>query len=423
VATVATAVVMACYVVAVLSLNLLVARRLTEQADARIVDRLSQAAKATPQALRLSPESTIGDADPDDAPILLWMGTASGSSRALSAGSPPLPHRAWSDRATTLTIGGSLFRVSAIRFGSGWLVAGESLAQLDRVRSALLAPEILFGIALLCAVYGGSLVVGLRASAPLEIVQRRQAEFTADASHELRTPVSVIEAEVGLSLSRPRSSEEYRAVLGRIADEGHRLRHIIEELLWLARADDEATSAHHQQRTDVAAVARVCGERFQPVATGRGVTLLVDVAGSEPYWIQANPSWIDRLMGVLVDNACKYAGTGGYVRLRVRGNGGRVFLQVDDTGPGIPVSQRSLIFDRFHRGTDESGGVGLGLAIADSVVRASGGTWSVRSAPSGGARMEVSWRRAPGRKPGGNPATARSDGDTVDAGRADQALP
>ena len=110
-------------------------------------------------------------------------------------------------------------------------------------------------------------------------MQRRQAEFTADASHELRTPVSVIEAEVELSLSRPRSPEEYRAVLGRISDEGHRLRHIVEELLWLARADDEATSAHRQQRTDVAAVALVCGERFQPVASG-GVMLLVDVDGS-----------------------------------------------------------------------------------------------------------------------------------------------
>ena len=133
----ATAVVMVCYVVAVLSLNLFVARRLTEQADARIADRLSQGAKATPQALRSSPEATAGDADPDDAPILLWMGGAAGSSTALSPGSPTLPRLAWTGAPTTVRAGGTLFRVDAVRFGSGWLIAGESLAQLDRVRSAL----------------------------------------------------------------------------------------------------------------------------------------------------------------------------------------------------------------------------------------------------------------------------------------------
>ncbi len=420
VATVATAVVMACYVVGVLSLNLLVARRLTEQADARIAVRLSQAMRETPQALRSSPQSASGDGDLDDAPIFLWTATASGSPTALSPGSPRLPrHAAAIDAPTTTSAGGTPFRVSGVRFGSGWLIAGESLAQLDRVRSALLAPEVLFGVALLLVVYGGSLVVGLRASAPLEIVQRRQAEFTADASHELRTPLSVIEAEVELSLSRPRSPEEYRSVLGRISQEGHRLRHIVDELLWLARADSEAASAQREQRTDIAAAAMVCGERFQPVAAGRGVNLLVDVEGAEPYWIHADASWIDRLVGVLVDNACKYAGTGGYVRVRVRGTGNRVLLQVDDTGPGIPFSQRSLVFDRFHRGTDAPGGVGLGLAIADSVVKASGGTWSVTSAPSGGARMEVSWRRASGRGPNRDPAIRPTDGGPLEAGQAD----
>ena len=210
-------------------------------------------------------------------------------------------------------------------------------------------------------------------------------------------------------------------MLGRISQEGHRLRHIIDELLWLARADDEGTSAQREQRTDIATAVQVCGERFQPVATGRGVNLVVEVEGAEPYWIQANASWIDRLVGVLVDNACRYAGTGGCVRVEVGGNGSRVFLRVDDTGPGIPVSQRSLVFDRFHRGTDEPGGVGLGLAIADSVVRASGGTWSVTSAPSGGARMEVSWRRSSGRGSNGG-AIRPGDGAPFDADRADPSL-
>jgi signal transduction histidine kinase len=294
--------------------------------------------------------------------------------------------------------GGTSFRFDALRSDSEWLIAGESLAQLEHVHDALLAPELLFGVVLLLVVYGGSLIIGLRASAPLEIVQRRQAEFTADASHELRTPLSVIEAEVELSLSRPRPPEEYQAVLHRIAGEGRRLRRIVEDLLWLARADDTGSSAQMERFADVVAIARVCAERFQPIAGARKVSLSVDVEGGESLWVQADSTWIDRLMVVLVDNACKYSGSGGSVEVRVRGTGSHVVLQVDDSGPGIPADQRLMVFDRFHRGTIHPGGVGLGLAIADSVVRATEGTWSVGSSLSGGARMEVSWRRISGRR-------------------------
>ena len=341
------------------------------------------AAKATPQTLR-SPVSAGGDSDLDDAPIFLWSGSSSGlSTTPLTPGSPRLPHLSPSKGASTVKVGDTAFRIGAVRFGSGWLIAGESLGQLDRVGSALLAPEILFGVVLLLVVYGGSLAVGLRASAPLEIVQRRQAEFTADASHELRTPLSVIEAEVELALSRSRSPEEYRAVLVRISEESDRLRHIVNELLWLARADDEGTSAQREQRTDVAAGRRDL-RRAVPAhcRRARGV-LLVDSDGADPYWIEANPAWIDRLLGVLVDNACKYAGTGGYVRVTVRGNNNRVFLQVDDTGPGIPFGQRSIVLTGSTAGQTRP------------VVSASGWPSPTRwSGPRGdlvGAEFPVGW--------------------------------
>jgi signal transduction histidine kinase len=71
-----------------------------------------------------------------------------------------------------------------------------------------------------------------------------------------------------------------------------------------------------------------------------------------------------------------------------------VVLRIDDTGPGIAVEDRPLVFDRFHRGSDQPGGAGLGLAIADSVVSATSGTWHIGDAPMGGARMQVSWKRS-----------------------------
>ena len=131
---------------------------------------------------------------------------------------------------------------------------------------------------------------------------------------------------------------------------------------------------------------------------GRGVDLSVQRVGSGPFTVQAQPDLIDRLAGVLIDNACKFAGTGGRVEVSVRDWGTRVDLRVDDSGPGIPEGQRDAVFDRFHRTTDQVAGTGLGLAIADSVVRSTQGRWAIGVADMGGARLEISWRKVPARR-------------------------
>ena len=133
--------------------------------------------------------------------------------------------------------------------------------------------ELVFGGILAVVVFGGATVVGLRASAPSELIRRRQAEFTADASHELRTPISVIEAEVGLALDRPRDLAEYRDVLKRVGRESGRLRRIVEDLLWLARADDELPLPDVVDLTDVGAVVERCVERFGALAAAQAVDL------------------------------------------------------------------------------------------------------------------------------------------------------
>ncbi len=389
----ATAVVMLCYVLGVIALNLVVVNRLTGQADVRLAQRLAQ--ETTPFSPATSTQApTDTDHDIDDAPRFVWSVSATGRPTALTSGAPKLPDRSWSGGDTTVAINGTDFRFAAVRSGDGWLVAGESLAQLERVQSVLIAPELLFGILLLVATFIGSLIIGLRASAPLELIHRRQVEFTADASHELRTPISVIEAEVELALSRTRSAQEYREVLERIGGEGHRLRKIVNDLLWLARIDDQRTSAVEVEEADLAVVAAASVGRFHSVASAKSVHLRVEIQEGRSFRVTADPAWIDRLIGVLVDNACKYAGRNGSVDVSVHVAGNRVVLRVEDTGPGIPVDQRQLVLDRFHRGTEAPGGTGLGLAIADSVVRATDGSWVIGDAPGGGARMEVSWRQA-----------------------------
>jgi len=303
-----------------------------------------------------------------------------------------------------MNVGTSSFRFDTLRAGDTVLVAGQSMAGTSNVQTTLLAAELVFGAILAVATFAGATVVGLRASAPSELVRRRQAEFTADASHELRTPISVIEAEVELALDRPRDPAAYRDVLERVSQESARLRGIVEDLLWLARADNQAIPDDLGDVVDVADVVDTCVQRFGAPATTRRVALTAQRVGGGPFTVQASADLIDRLAGVLIDNACKFAGDGGRVEVSVRSAGGRVELRVDDSGPGIPEDQRDAVFDRFHRATDAAAGTGLGLAIADSVVRSTQGNWDIAVSELGGARMDVSWRKALVRR--GRPGTS-----------------
>ena len=269
-------------------------------------------------------------------------------------------------------------------------MAGESVAKIAQDRGR---PAHRRGGARRAAP-GGDLrrdrfVVGLRASAPIEQIRRRQAEFTADASHELRTPLSVIEAEVDLALSGTSAAPTgYRDTLRGSASESGRLRTIVEDLLWLARADGDRPGDTAGKVADVAGRRRHVP---RPVP-GRGRRRVGDTvrphrAGHGPDRCRPTPTSIDRLITVLLDNACKYAGDqAGSRRARGSGPAGRVVLTVDDSGPGIPEEDRDLVFDRFHRADELPGGTGLGLAIADAVVRNSWGTWSIGTSPLGGAR-------------------------------------
>jgi signal transduction histidine kinase len=316
----------------------------------------------------------------------------------LTTGAPDLPagRVALGGGPATVLLGASSFRLDQARRGGEWLVAGQSLAEQQHTMKVLRDGEAAVAPVLLLAMFAGSLVIGLRALSPVEQSRRRQLEFTADASHELRTPLSVISAEIGITLSAPRPAADYQAALRRIEDESQRLRRIVEDLLWLARFDSQPPPPGAEP-LDLSTIAGQCAERFQAVAHSQSL----DIAESEPpahaAWISAPPEWIDRLTGVLVDNACRYAGPGGSVRLGVAARGNRVSLTVEDSGPGIPAGERDRLFDRFHRATghgtvEQGGGAGLGLAIADSIVRSTGGHWRISESALGGALFEVSWR-------------------------------
>jgi signal transduction histidine kinase len=388
VAAVTTTGIAVVYLACVTILNLVVSAHLTSLGDDRLAARLGDA-RAHPAELiqRTRPDG----GDEDAAPIFGWLVNPSRQVTAHSAGAPALPASFTADardgQISTASLGASgSFRLRIVRNGPQWLVAGVSLAGDRRTEQLLLIGEITAGPVLLLAMFASSLLIGLRAQAPVEQSRRRQVDFTADASHELRTPLAVIRAEADLALASPREAPEYRDTLHRVQAECERLSQLMDDMLWLARFDSDPPPPDVGP-VDLATQASTSADRFRSV----GATVTADVTG-EPTLMSAPPEWMDRLVGVLLDNACKYAGPDGQVRISVALTGSRIALTVEDSGPGIPEEQQSRLFDRFSRATDDVSGTGLGLAIGDSIVRSTGGRWEVDDSPLGGARLSVSWR-------------------------------
>jgi two-component system sensor histidine kinase CiaH len=292
----------------------------------------------------------------------------------------------------TVNVDGTNLRLAGNQIGSRYVVAGESMDQIEDAQSTITTAMVLIAPFLIGAVFLGAVLIGRRVAAPIEAARRRQLEFTADASHELRTPLSVIEAHTSLALAADRSPEWYRRAFEKIEPEGRRMRHLLDDLLWLARFD-ASRGAPNAEPVDVATLAAQAVDRFGPVAEARHLTLAVD-AGPGAHVVSVPPEWLDRLLGVLLDNAVRYSPEGGTISVRVEPDGSRVRLAVDDSGPGIAPDERERIFDRFHRANEKPGGAGLGLAIADAIVRATNGRWRIGTSAAGGASMSVSWPRA-----------------------------
>jgi signal transduction histidine kinase len=395
VAATATGIIAVVYVLGVIVLNLVVSARLAQQNDNRLADRLAAASHDPDVFSQRAPRTFrgAGDDDADSAPVFFWLLDARQTVTAHSPAAPALPTRPLGGQqprdglAVTVNAGrADPFRLKITRDGAGWLVAGQSLAGVAHTKRLLLYAEVLAGPFLLLAMFFGCLVVGQRALAPVEQSRRRQLEFTADASHELRTPLSVIRAEADVALSTPRDAAGYQDALVRIQGESVRLRHLVDDMLWLARFDSQPPPPRDEP-VDLVTLAQACADRFRAV----GPAIIAETAG--PALISAPPEWIDQLAGVLMDNACRYAGPDGVVRIGVRAHDSRVSLTVEDSGPGIVEAERPRLFDRFHRVTGQGSGAGLGLAIGNSIVRSTGGRWHIGDSPLGGALMMVTWKR------------------------------
>ena len=367
--------------------DLLVAHNLTAAVDQRLEQRIAD--------LTRNPPPVIVEAAPDndfDEPLLTWVAPTEGTCHPIGA-APALASNLCSVNApVSASIAGTPFRLGGAQVSpSEHVVVAASMAPSAHQIGTLILAELIVGPFLVVFVFLGALVIGSRVGGPVERMRQRQLAFTADASHELRTPLTVIQAETSLALAG--DDDDLRSAVGRIDRESGRMRHIIEDLLWLARFDSEPDPPV-PVAVDLGVAISVAAQRFGAVGAARGVVIAADLP--DEHAIVAIPAeWLDRLLGVLLDNACRHARQQVTIRLRIPA-GRSVKLIVADDGEGVPVTEISRLFERFHRGTTSGEGAGLGLAIADSVVTASHGRWEITSSPSEGARFGVVWPLARG---------------------------
>jgi len=221
--------------------------------------------------------------------------------------------------------------------------------------------------------------------------------FTADASHELKTPLTVLRAGVERAVTTPNLPQETLATLEETLQEITRMTELVDALLILARAD-EGIAPLHRETLDVRAIVEETRETGELLAEHAGVTLEV-ASPPTPVMLEVDAQRVRQLLLNLLTNAVKYTPAGGHIRVTLQPEDGQVTLSVTDSGIGIAVGDLPHIFDRFWRAdsartrTGERPGAGLGLAISKWIAEAHGGRIDVTSRPGRGSTFTVTLPR------------------------------
>ncbi len=283
----------------------------------------------------------------------------------------------------------------AVALGGGWFLAGRALRPVEAITLAA------------CRIAAGDLTQRLTVAhsqdeigrlsatfndmiARLEASFRQVRQFSADASHELRTPLTVMKGETDLALRRARPAEDYRLVLESNLEEIDRMVRIVDELLFLSRADlGEVRIESLPVRLD----ALVEDTQRQAAVLGQELDVQVRAGTVEPVTVRGDELRLRELLLNLVDNAVKYSRPGGKVEIALARAGATARLSVTDYGIGISAEAQARIFDRFYRADDARAhareGTGLGLAICKWIVEAHHGRIEVQSTVGEGSRFTV----------------------------------
>ncbi|MDQ3591133.1 MAG: HAMP domain-containing histidine kinase [Actinomycetota bacterium] len=258
-----------------------------------------------------------------------------------------------------------------------------------RTLALVLGPIGLGALALAAA---GGLFMSRRAMRPVQDAFDRQRTFIADASHELKTPLTLIRADAEVLL-RGMTNPDDRELVEDLLGETDRMSAVLSDLLILARLD-AGKLAVAREIFDLGATVAETAERFGARANARDVRLEVRSTGELP--VRGDPERTAQILAALLDNALRFTPPGVGVEVSARAQDGRACATVTDTGPGIAPEHLPRVFDRFYRAeasrtrSEAGGGTGLGLSIARELARAQGGELTAANAPDGGARFTLS---------------------------------
>lgn len=286
----------------------------------------------------------------------------------------------------------------ALRFSIRYSSAGPKIAFVDTssVRTDMLRQLLMLliaGIAGLAAFFFISLYLSNWALRPVERSWARQRQFVADASHELKTPLTVVLANTDILLSRAEQTiDSQLRWLESTKTESLRMKTLVDDMLFLARADaDVPTKMEPFSLSDAVWSAAL---PFEALAFEANVRLNMEIESD--LTLCGNEQQICQLTAILLDNAVKYAGSGGTVTARLGCKNDLVWLAVTNTGEPIDADKLPRLFERFYR-TDaardrNAGGYGLGLSIAQSIARLHHANILVTSSRLGGTTFTVEWR-------------------------------
>jgi two-component system, OmpR family, heavy metal sensor histidine kinase CusS len=214
----------------------------------------------------------------------------------------------------------------------------------------------------------------------------RLSQFSADLAHELRTPIANMLGEAQVTLTRERSSAEYRSIIESTADECERLSGIIDNLLFLARAESAEQQIERSLFNGRATLEKIAAF-YQASAEDRHI----DISCSGEADMFADPVLFNRAVGNLIENALRFTPAGGSIRISVGATEQATEISVTDTGPGIGSEHLPRVFDRFYRAdpSRSSEGTGLGLALVKSIVDLHGGSARIRSQAGAGTTVTL----------------------------------
>jgi heavy metal sensor kinase len=224
---------------------------------------------------------------------------------------------------------------------------------------------------------------------------QREKQFTADASHELKTPLAIVKGTLEVLVRKPRTPEHYESRVHACLAELNRMAKLIDQLLMLAR-DDASAMQPEIASIDLALPVETVMARLRPFSNAKGITVVMD--DSRPGPVEADPSLLEIMLENLLSNAIKYSPEGSSVDIMVRRRDSAVVCSIEDHGIGIPNEKLPAVFDRFYR-VDESrspgtGGSGLGLSIVRKLAELQSIDLSVRSEEGKGSTFELEFAPA-----------------------------